>query len=427
MIIYINKNSKTYKVFAILSIFVIFFCVHFPADKIKLIFISVINNFSPSLVDYISSNYIKILALIIGPFKAFLFFVSLFILFVPLLKEFLIDLKNYEKGLLTFLKRASLILIAVSLLVLPLFLKSMGRSYGNISADAFLIDSSVYSKRILMPVIAYFLQLKGPILYFLFTIILIFLFTFLLIYWLDKNKINLNTISIISILSSSFYIFQFQYPGYPDILLFIFFILIMLIKQNFLKLILFALSLATHEASLFVLIPYFFFFEDKKIFKKISIISLLYVVLWLISFRFNLSKGLSSQNLGDGWVYEYIVKNSIPYLKGLFFSYKLLWLLILVYPILFIKNRIKELLGVGLIFLGAIIITLLAVDTSRLMGFSFMGFLIILKSLNNKNLFISHYLQYLLIFNLLIPSFYYGVNTGLVSFSGLYEWIYRLF
>jgi hypothetical protein len=420
--------SFKYKLVILIAILIIFFCAQFPSDKTRQFLNSILSIYNPFGNDNLDLNNDKIFPYIVGPIKALFFSISLVILLLPIIKVIATELKGNNNKLRGNLKQAGFVFLAISLLVIPWYLKSMGKSYGNLSIDPFLTNYSLLSNRILMPALAFFLQLKGPLLYFFFTLILIFLFTFLLVFWFDQNCIKMKLFFFVSVLTSSFYIFQFQYPGYPDILLYVFFILILIIKNhNLPKLLLFALSLCTHEASLFVLIPYFFLFENPKLFKYIVFVSLIYLTIWVFSFSFDFYKGISSHNLGNEWVLEKVINNPAEYIKGLFFSYKLLWLPILIYPFLLFKIKPKEVIGVILIFLGAILVTLLAVDTSRLIGLSFIGFLLMINSFGKLEALNSKFSRYILIANLIIPSFYYGINTGLVSFPGIYKWVYQLF
>lgn len=424
----VASYSFRYKTMILLSILVIFFCAQFPSDKIKHILNGIIRFFDHQGNILIVLDNTKLFTYFIGPIKAFFFLVSLVILFFPFIKELSSGIIFNKIKYHDLLKKAGIICLTISILVIPYYLKSMGKSYGNLSADPFIPGYNLLSSRILMPALAFFLQLKGPVLYFIFTLGLIFLFTFLLQFWFDNNKIRLNYIYIISILTCSFYIFQFQYPGYPDILLYIFFILILIFRQqDLLKIILFSLSLATHEAALFILIPYFFFFEERKLMRYISAITFLYLLIWVFSFGFDFYKGINTHNLGDEWVIEKVINNPLEYFKGLFFSYKLLWIAIFIYPFLFIKNSPGEVVGVLFIFLGSILVTLLAVDTSRLAGLSFIGFLFIIRSYEKADILSHKSIKILLMANLIIPSFYYSLNTGLVSFQGLYKWIYQIF
>lgn len=75
---------------------------------------------------------------------------------------------------------------------------------------------------------------------------------------------------------------------------------------------------------------------------------------------------------------------------------------------------------------AGILMTVFGVDTSRLMGFAFPGFLVALAVVTKyleqgkaKRLLIP-----LFIVNLLLPSFNIGLNSGIEFFPGLYQFLY---
>jgi hypothetical protein len=75
-----------------------------------------------------------------------------------------------------------------------------------------------------------------------------------------------------------------------------------------------------------------------------------------------------------------------------------------------------------------IFMTFVGVDTSRLMGFAFPGLLLAIRTIRHQMAPRAAERTLAIVFaaNLLIPSFYVGLNTGIVLRPGLYEQMYRI-
>lgn len=342
------------------------------------------------------------------------------------------------------------IFILLSLLILPyrypLGTGSMGEEYAFNSEEPFAQNGGWYYRRLLMPAIAHFIQMDRPILYYLFSIFCTYILIFMSLSFIESkiftsevvNESGSKSLSIdnygkrllyyLSILTSSYLIHNFQFPGYTEQLFFILLLLaacLPMTRQE--RLATLALSLATHESSIFVFIPIVLFcFPRREIVKPLYLVTL-YIVMWLAGNGFILIKAAESQNLDGKSALQYLLEQPALGLAGLFFSYKLLWIIMLYVVWRLWQQRERSLVVaiVSMILFPTLTIGVLALDTSRLMGMSFFGMLICFSILLNEYYKFSakNVLFIIAIANIICPSYYVGLNTGFQSYPGLYQLI----
>lgn len=322
----------------------------------------------------------------------------------------------------------ALLTAALAVLVWNLESSSMGTVYAERARAPFLQPADWYNKRLLMPVFANLLGLVGDRFY-LFSTIVFFGFNTLLVGWLSQHT-KLASWQTFSLATSSFVLYQHMFPGYPDALMGIFFLIAMWPNQKQdVRLIALTLALLTHEVSA---VPGIFiawrFLDRQTRWQYIGTVAL-YGVIWLTSFGFEVGALVAVHGVHGkpGWLWA--LENPSLLTLGWVISYKLMWLFIALGAIyalikqewrdaLFIVGTISAALGLGL----------LAVDVSRLAGFGFPALLVALPyaisrmRANRMNILLS------IIFagNLLLPSFYVGLNSGILLRPGLYEQLYWL-
>ncbi|MCP2729655.1 hypothetical protein [Limnofasciculus baicalensis] len=393
-----------------------------------------------------SSDLIVQLGII--PLKELLFFVAMLLLFLPIFRAInrekrLIVNNNFSRILIASL----LIFITLAILVFPyrypLGSGGMGVHYGIHSSDPFAQNAGWYYRRLLMVAVAHFIQMDGPILYYLFSLFCTYILIFMSLSFIESKLLTYNLLNQIesianykiificylSLATSSFIIFNFQTPGYTEQFFFILLLIaasIPMTRQERLSIV--ALSLATHEVSIFVFIPIIFIcFPGREIGKCLAVIAL-YFAIWLAGNGLNLTKAvaLQSQVKEHSGLY-YWVENPLLGLGGLFFAYKLI-LLIVLYVLwkLWRNGERKLVIALTTIILFPAITIIPSVDTSRMMGMGFLGVLICFSILINewhslkinKNIVLA-----IASVNIIFPSYNVLLYIGFQCYSGLYHLI----
>ena len=366
--------------------------------------------------------------------KGFLFILCLVRILTPLIKDLSGGLVEIDAKKIIIAVGFSLItMLIISALIYPSMIRSMGMRYGLASLDPFSQPTNFYNKRLFMPVLAHVLFFRGKILFMgLSYIVLGALLTLLWIWW--RSHTSLHFWQFLSLCTSSFIVMQYQgYAGYPDILVFVFIMLLILAdwsqESRFSLLI---LCILTHESSAVPATVLAIFFLQKRFFLAYLAALGLYAFIWLMFYGFDPYAVLSSHNVygksGPLWVFHYPLRE----ISGIAVSFKLLWIFILwASAIAWMKRIYRPLVLIGGCVSAAVFMTFLGVDTSRLCGYAFPALLFSL-SLLEKNVLIQNSSKKILVnlvffFNLLIPSYYIGLNSEAINKpGGVYSDIYLL-
>lgn len=315
----------------------------------------------------------------------------------------------------------------MALLVFPLRLRSLGDSYAHMSISPFDEPFGVLYRRLLMPAIANIFGLSGYVFFLALSLIIAFVLLYILLVWLEKSDVKVNQIFLVSLLTCSFFIYAFEMPGYPDQLAMIFLILIVLLPLSELgKLSLAALALATHEASVLMLFPVVLFTFSQKEQQRFFLLILLYGLLALAGAGFDIRSLVNiHSSVGAAKPLTYFIENPLLLFAGVFIGYKLFWIAIgiAVVKTWNIGDRRLSLFILVALFTPLIILPF-AVDTSRLAGLGFFGMLLAVKFLMERNIINPAVAVAFSIANLLIPSFYVGLNSGIVFQPGLYRLVW---
>lgn len=360
---------------------------------------------------------------IVMPARGILFVFSFGVLIHPIVAG-VINQNLIQENSQTLFK-AIIVTIILCIIFTPGQLSGLAEEYSNTSLVMFSRQSSVsYSRRFLMPAIAHALFFRGDFFFRVFSFILAFIFIFFILKWFEKNNIKVSLWQVISLGTLSFVYFHFQVPGYPDVLVFIFIILAFLFSDNTtIKMSLFVLSLATHEACIVIWAGLAFILFNKREATGFIIVSALHVLMFIATtddvFNSVALRGVG-ENSNISWIIDYPERE----LLGILLSFKGLWLMIVgAIWHSFSQKNIKQVLQILVILFTGITMTFLGVDISRLFGWTFMVILIswnILSSANSSRL-----INTSLIINFLIPS----VNVLLIMnpyFAfGIYSYIYH--
>ena len=322
------------------------------------------------------------------------------------------------------LKNSLTVFFVCGLLVIPVRLGIMGAGYGLMSKDPFSFydaSSQIY-QRLLIPSTAFFLQLKGPILYHAFSLLVTFCLVFFTLLFFEVQNVPVSFLEKVSIASTSFIITQFQSPGYTEQAALLIAVIVVIIPMGTVpRIAAVSLAMFAHEVSviLFVVIAILYFTREEKAWTGVVI--LVYAALWLMSFGFDIGRLEQVRTVGGISGFGWLTLHPLRELSGIAFSYKLLW--VALFAALFRHSaEMKRLL---LFLLPGIFATLFGVDTSRLMAFSFLAFLFAVVYVKRHALISERNLHLLLGLNLCLPSIYIGLNSGLVYFDGIYQLLYR--
>ena len=397
----------------------------------------------------------QIVKFIVEPIKAISFLVAVVYLAMP---AYVAVRQLYDQLGTGFIKRCALIsvfiFVCVSLLIFPYAPpwgpQSMGLSYGLISYDPFMMEAGIYYRRLLKPAIAHYLLMDGPVFYWVFSIACLFVLIFLIVFAIEAHRLKIrrfaflplidnapNPTSMVAALlclsfaTSSCVMYDALYPGYPDDLLFIIILLLFILQlgeRGSLGLI--ALAMVTHDAAPFLVGPFIIMSPNswKIKLKQIGAI-MLFLFFSLASNGFSLHHTLAnraSDQQGRSTL-MLVVNNLGSPLLGCAISFKLLWLFVPAAAFYAIKSKAWDVLGGILIFCLVPLSTIvIALDTSRLAGFAFVGILasVIYVLSRTYNPLIKATFVGILALNLLIPSGYHGINQGGVYFGrGIYSFL----
>ncbi|MFX1538460.1 MAG: hypothetical protein ACFFDI_30070 [Promethearchaeota archaeon] len=445
----VGTEEEIFPSFIVWSAVVIIFIIgNAPIDKIEEIIKSFLNISSADLYHLVTN--------VVIPIKTLLFWFAFFVLFLPILRALIrskarfvqLDIKKL------FLLTGSIFLFLVVLLILLILVlqipietlftyKTMGFYYRKMSYNPFKEPSGWYYRRLLMPALANLLhlgiasQVYSDSFYYFFSVVLTLILIFLSLVFLelktlgidsnnnnlssenDLNKTNelpstsmdqkLKYLAYFSLFTAGFTMINLQWLGYPDQLFFILILIaacVPLTQHGRLGII--ALSMITHETSCVTLIPIILFCYPKKERLKGLFLILIYILIFLTSFGFDLVAILNSQTIFvDRPAFLHLIIYPDVLLLGILFAYKFLWIIIS-YVLWRDWHNEERLLVVALISMLLLpFITLpFAGDTTRMICFGSMGLIISFsifikefKTFPRQKVFL-----FLLIVNLLIPS-----------------------
>jgi hypothetical protein len=321
---------------------------------------------------------------------------------------------------------------AISLLVVGTFITSKGLSGGNLeyadqSGVIFEKGNDVWLyQRFLMPAIAYMLFFRGQFFYLAFSILCVFAMVYVAQIWFEKNQIHLKYWQLISIFSAGFVFVKLQYPGSPDVFVHLFLLILFAFPLGELaQLSLVAFSLASHEASIFLFAAIAIFFKEGKLRLKYLAVIFAYMVIWLISIRFDITSLVDTPQIRGFSPIGMIIANPGNALWGIFYTNKLIWLLI-VAGLIIVAHRwnYRTFFQILALITCGILMSLIGADTIRMFSWSFFSIFMAVKVIydeNNSKLFT--FMNVVLILNLLVAPLYanlYWVWTP----TGIYQIIY---
>ncbi len=327
------------------------------------------------------------------------------------------------------LRTAGQLSFLLACLVLPLKLRSLGDSYARLSLSPFDEPFGIFYRRLLMAGLANTVGLSGYVLYLLFSILLTVVLVYLVLSFFQKNGVRLSIQTLLSLFTSSFVLYGFEMPGYPDQLAMIFLLLMILLPESpYGRLSLVALSLATHETSMLMILPVAFVTFTKR--ERYGLIWLVaaYALLAVAGLRFDVVRLFTTHAYFDvtgNSAWDYLITHPLLAMAGILVAFKLFWIVGCVAAIKAWRNAERSVAWSILTpMLLPLVIIPFAVDTSRFAGFGFLGLLVALQYVVEREVLKPKALNTIAIVNLILPSVYVGLNSGVQMFPGLYHVVY---
>jgi hypothetical protein len=322
--------------------------------------------------------------------------------------------------------RVALLSVAVSgalaLLAYPTLLRSFGRHLARMSTGPFDVSYGYYHRRLLQPWLAEILGFRGDTAYLVFSMALHVLFLYLVwIYLFDRRRtgpsLPAQTLLMLSLGTCSFVLFGYQFPGYGDVSAFIAFMLLVLLPLDELAGgILVVVALAATEASSWVLVPLLLLAAPRALRWRGLALVALYWLIWIAAMRFDVVAIVATHTtLGQKSGFTMLRSAGWLLPLGILFAYKLWWLLLV--PMAAAARAVR---WPALAILGAAFLMLPLMDTSRLIGWGFLGLLMLTRATFAARPRAPRLFYVVAALNVLLPSVYIGTNIGCTVPPGLY-------
>jgi Gpi18-like mannosyltransferase len=322
----------------------------------------------------------------------------------------------------------SLLLIAITCIYTTPSLSTdcLGEYYEELSRNPFIFNENPVQYRILTPLIAYCLFLRGNLYIIMPLIFGLLLLASVYIYFRKKDFHPLDAICVTALIAfSSPILFTLHFQGYADTTSYflVFLTYIFIEKRKLLPAFLFfTLSLINHEVNMFMA-PFFlwvYFKQTKPInyWKPLLLLAISCFVIVMIRRYIDTFTQVPFGNdlyfKRDYFIWNFKVMYRLMPL-GIFMCFKLFWglPLIAIYKKAVVKSYKDTLTIILAIFCGCAPLVLSS-DTSRIVGLSFLSILIsvlILKPLIDGKLF-TRYMLILIIMNFFVPSYYIGQTNA---------------
>lgn len=387
--------------------------IHFPEQQIQLLIPNIITNAPDWLIPLFNSLRAVIF-----------FFVTVYLgwTIAKPIKKFLME-SRIRCTLRDVFRNSALSFFIIGALTFPAALGIMGVGYAHMSENPFRYVDASYQlyQRLMMPALAYFFQFQGIVLYHMFSLVLTLLVIIAVqLFFIQRNR-TMTPLEMVSFGTTTMIITQFQSPGYTDSLLFLCVMVLLTVPTNSLeRMALSAVALFAHEGSVLLIgaIAVILFRKDER--RMYGVMVFVYALVWFASFRFDPAALLSVRLVGGLSGIEWLVREPLRATLGLFLSYKLLWIVLGISLYSFRKNSRETVI----LLLPGILAVAAAVDTTRLLALSFIPFLYAMEYVQRFTLVSKKTYSLILWLNIIFPSLYVGLNSGIVVFDGLYQFLY---
>lgn len=325
-----------------------------------------------------------------------------------------------------------MVMLGLMVLVLVTRPSSLGVDYAAMSLDPFNQPTGVLHRRLLALALSYFTHLNGA-LFILLHFGMVCVSIVLLRIFLRLQGVEVGFLGLLSISTSAFMMHNFQYPGYPDVLVVIIALVFLLVDVGaYGRLILATLALLTHEALAVAVIGPLVFFLPPSERWRLVVLAGVYGGFWLGNLGFDGAGAVAMQVNYQGYSgLALLMERPLVVLFGILISFKVLWVVILAYLRgVWREKGARAMLRVALPVLSGVGLCIISYDTSRMAGMAFVTLLFALVACWHK---MSPGMRTaLLVVNLLVPSLYVspiwdnalGIKwaPGLYSAYNGFEW-----
>jgi len=304
--------------------------------------------------------------------------------------------------------------------------ESHGEYYALLSLNPF-DPGNPNSHRILTPLIAYLLGLRGGYLVILnYAFLVLFLYTIARTLYKKTLDFSLVFATLLLFSLSMPSMFTVYYSGYPDSTSYFLFSVLLTETLHFSLFVIFAfLSLLNHEMSGFFL-PFFWSYQRwrDKASKTLQFLGLvmpfaLYIPVYILLSSHNRDSHFITfyiQPLIEQSLFFWLRQQGISMLMGIFSAFRFGWFLVFFAGMVATRKRdIKTATRILAPVLISFSLTFFAVDTSRMISFAFPSLLFSLLYLyeNYGQARTLHYLKWCALLNVLTPPIY--VTSGGIS------------
>lgn len=352
--------------------------------------------------------------------RTVLWFFGIALLLVMLLPDLLASLRSDPPvETRAMLRTVSIAFAGTALLVLPSQLGIMGFGYAALSRAPFTSfdPSGQIYQRLLMPSLSWLIGMRGDFAYHVLSLVVAAMLL-VAVYWsLHRRGITLTPVELISVATSSFLITQFQSPGYTEPLSYLFLIIVITeVVQGPAAIAAVMLGVLAHEGTFLPAIAFFLFRKKRVELRYTVMFAALYAALLVMSYGGDLNEIAAVRSVGNISALSWVLQHPLRELAGLFISFKLLWFVIGAAAVR--SREVRS--GVLLFLLSGILLTIIAVDTSRMAGFAFGALLlsipVVAAGEQGRTTF-----RNICWWNFAVPAVYISVNAGVVWFDGLYR------
>jgi hypothetical protein len=162
--------------------------------------------------------------------------------------------------------------------------------------------------------------------------------------------------------------------------------------------------------------------------KGVLLLTAAYGLSVIAGLRFDVASLLSSHFYFDDTgtsTWEYLTAQPLLAAAGVFVAFKLFWLLGIPTALRAWRNTERSVAATILAFmLLPLAVVPFAVDTSRFAGFGFFGLLVAVQYAIEHEALKPKMITALSLVNLVVPSVYIGLNSGMMMFPGVYRVLY---
>ncbi len=384
----------------------------------------------------------------IVPLKGLLFAAALVCLLIPIGRSVARGLREIDRATLRRSAALALVLFAFCWLLCWPYHTSMwavgnwGTLFARMSENPFAEPHNYFHRRLLKPALAHLLLFRGPMLYWVFSMLCAALLSFLVVLYLEVSLTRrrsdsrhhpdglLRTLAALGVMSTNLVMLHLAAPGYVDDLLAILLMLQIVLPLTMTeRLCLVVLSMATHEAAAaFALGPLVLIVFPTWTHRVAAwLVMGVFFVFWLASYGFDLAAAFGVHTQFEK-TSTFSVFTSYPrtLALGVFMAHKLLWgVFAVALWRLFARREWWAAFALAACTLVPLATMPIATDTSRLVGVGFAGILfsivLLLPELQNagRRLF-----ALACIFSVLIPYYPSGGNWLEVPAGGYYKAVY---